>query len=800
MRAPVLVTLTAVLALLSSASARFLDNFQSTPSLSLQIDAAGQTFVSQLLSEAGANAQILGGERDLSVIFESVSLPPGRVTAEVTGGALFISVNTGTVGAGGIVWDGVDGSGNINFNGIQPPVDITAEGYSRGIITNVLSDLPTVFTFTVYSGSATAKSSFSFPVPGGQALIDLNITMSDLVGNADLTQVTAFQVSFSSGNSIDVRLGPIEITPDLFCGDGLVTSGEECDDGNTINNDSCNNQCQIVTTTTTTTTATQAPRTQAGAKALERLEKGAKLTAAVSRATWDILDRIMNLLQQWRTADENAFEVQPELLAEPQHCKAQTRRFATSIEASRIFRHCVELSPGRLTAEHWDLILCNLVAWLEVTGDGVLVQALSSQACLLMESVAVCFEHILQTVASGASVPASVTKALREWQDFFLPAAAQQVLALFIQACEQKALSTHVDSVALAVRHATPDLVTIDYFPVLLHGLAQPSVAVQSSCYSLLMKLHSQRGFSGEQLCEFLPLLPVDKNKDSLAERGSMLVWACFCSYFKSTEQEQRVDATTELSASQNTENLMSLVFRYIPQEYRNDAFDSALHTVFPIWDNFSLDAECMGLLAAHAYSRACLGLPALVRRWWTDAASRQEAQRAEQFTMRVLQSLVAEEELRAVEAFKDSSEDFKIRARKAAKEVAATCTIDNSTLELTVALMPAHPLRNVSVTCGARLGISAALWKKWLLQMTTYISNQNGSILEAVLIWKKNIEKHFEGIEDCTICYAVIHDTNYQLPDKKCKTCRNGFHAACLYKWFKNSGQSSCPLCRNLF
>lgn len=45
---------------------------------------------------------------------------------------------------------------------------------------------------------------------------------------------------------------PNSVDECTYCGDGIVQTGEQCDDGNTNNNDSCNNNCQQLTTTTTT--------------------------------------------------------------------------------------------------------------------------------------------------------------------------------------------------------------------------------------------------------------------------------------------------------------------------------------------------------------------------------------------------------------------------------------------------------------------------------------------------------------------------------------------------------------------
>ena len=32
----------------------------------------------------------------------------------------------------------------------------------------------------------------------------------------------------------------------------------------------------------------------------------------------------------------------------------------------------------------------------------------------------------------------------------------------------------------------------------------------------------------------------------------------------------------------------------------------------------------------------------------------------------------------------------------------------------------------------------------------------QDGSLLDAVLLWKKNVDQVFEGVEECPICYTV--------------------------------------------
>lgn len=52
---------------------------------------------------------------------------------------------------------------------------------------------------------------------------------------------------------------------------------------------------------------------------------------------------------------------------------------------------------------------------------------------------------------------------------------------------------------------------------------------------------------------------------------------------------------------------------------------------------------------------------------------------------------------------------------------------------------------------------------------------------MDSLALWKRNIDKKFEGLEECMICFSVIHGSNLALPKLACKTCKKRFHSACL-------------------
>ncbi|TPP55799.1 E3 ubiquitin-protein ligase listerin [Fasciola gigantica] len=79
-------------------------------------------------------------------------------------------------------------------------------------------------------------------------------------------------------------------------------------------------------------------------------------------------------------------------------------------------------------------------------------------------------------------------------------------------------------------------------------------------------------------------------------------------------------------------------------------------------------------------------------------------------------------------------------------------------------------------------------------------LSRENGSILDGIDLWQKNVRKKFEGVEECAICYSVVHNSNFSLPKMQCHTCHKLFHYACMYRWFTTSRNPVCPLCRHRF
>ncbi|XP_071696870.1 E3 ubiquitin-protein ligase listerin [Rutidosis leptorrhynchoides] len=226
-------------------------------------------------------------------------------------------------------------------------------------------------------------------------------------------------------------------------------------------------------------------------------------------------------------------------------------------------------------------------------------------------------------------------------------------------------------------------------------------------------------------------------------------------------------------------------------------ADNSVLFVVESLWP---VGPDKMASFAGALYGLMLKALPAYVRDWFNDIRDRTSTSAIESFTRTWCSPALITNELSQIKKANLSDENFSVSVSKSANEVVATYTKDETGMDLVVRLPSSYALRPVDVECTRSLGISDVKKRKWLLSMMAFVRNQNGALAEAIRIWKNNFDKEFEGVEECPICYSVIHTANHSLPRLACRTCKHKFHSACLYKWFATSNKSNCPLCQSPF
>ncbi|KAF0933682.1 hypothetical protein E2562_018911 [Oryza meyeriana var. granulata] len=207
-----------------------------------------------------------------------------------------------------------------------------------------------------------------------------------------------------------------------------------------------------------------------------------------------------------------------------------------------------------------------------------------------------------------------------------------------------------------------------------------------------------------------------------------------------------------------------------------------------------------MASLAGGLYGMMIRLLPSYVRTWFTSLRDRSLLNSIESFTRAWCSPPLLLDEFSQVKDSLYADDNFSVTVNRSAYEIVATYKKEETGIDLVIRLPSCYPLRHVDVECTRSLGISEVKCRKWLLSLTAFVRNQNGAIAEAIHTWKSNFDKEFEGVEECPICYSILHTSNHSLPRLACKTCRHKFHGACLYKWFSTSNKSTCPLCQTPF
>uniref|UniRef100_A0A8D3D305 E3 ubiquitin-protein ligase listerin n=1 Tax=Scophthalmus maximus TaxID=52904 RepID=A0A8D3D305_SCOMX len=320
-------------------------------------------------------------------------------------------------------------------------------------------------------------------------------------------------------------------------------------------------------------------------------------------------------------------------------------------------------------------------------------------------------------------------------------------------------------------------------------------MAILSTCEELCESI-----LAGVQVGEFAVVQPLSVEHSCIL--GYLLAWKLLLTFFKSSPSHLRAHYAQYLKRSCSLNKLLLHLFKLMPENpvYPGQGAETRDTKTF-FTENLSLAFLYPSLphLACSVYYSTVQDLPAMVRLWWNSQEKRVCAA-AEKFTIKYVSPVLSAQEISSVHSSTQMFDSMTVKARSAAREVIATYSVDDIFIELVIQLPQNYPLGSITVESGRRVGVAVQQWRNWMLQLSTYLTHQNGSIMEGLALWKNNVDKRFEGIEDCMICFSVIHGSNYSLPKKACRTCKKKFHSACLYKWFTSSNKSTCPLCRETF
>eukprot|EP01094_Clydonella_sp_ATCC50884_P021191 TRINITY_DN4609_c0_g1_i1.p1 TRINITY_DN4609_c0_g1~~TRINITY_DN4609_c0_g1_i1.p1 ORF type:complete len:296 (-),score=79.57 TRINITY_DN4609_c0_g1_i1:156-1043(-) len=281
------------------------------------------------------------------------------------------------------------------------------------------------------------------------------------------------------------------------------------------------------------------------------------------------------------------------------------------------------------------------------------------------------------------------------------------------------------------------------------------------------------------------------------------LAWMLALSIADALGTQKRDILSTYLRDNGHIARLLDEVAAHAPLESSMRPFDSSALSpqgILSVLHQFDvMSDQSFAHLASWLMLKTLEVFPTIARLWW-QSCDRHVHNLVEKFSMRCLSPAIVQRELERVLENRSHDKYSNFDTQVLGNEVTASYEEDEVKLSIVLRLPTCYPLKAIDVGGDKRVGINDALWRRWLLSMATLLLTQDGTILDALLLWKNSLDRHFEGVDVCPICYSLFHPSSKQLPGMACKTCKNKFHSACLYKWFHTSHKSECPLCRSPF
>ena len=287
-----------------------------------------------------------------------------------------------------------------------------------------------------------------------------------------------------------------------------------------------------------------------------------------------------------------------------------------------------------------------------------------------------------------------------------------------------------------------------------------------------------------------------DRDESELAVSGRFVSWLCFLRFAQMVSSKDSFNRQAFISYVGRSNALVAILgdavaFAQLEKGNKKSSTDE----FNPHAETDVLSGE-ISQLAKLVIFRSIEIFPTLTKHWWEMDCPKYSSQNVLAFvessvSMEILKGQLSE--IGKAEAFGDMN----VTGNSASREVTATYVQDDFTLSVIIKLPLSFPFRRAEVDCSKTLGVPESRWKRWALQITMMLNNQGGTLQDALLLWKENVDKEFEGVEPCPICYSVLHVKTHKLPEMECKTCCNRFHTDCLTQWFRNSGKSACVICQ---
>jgi hypothetical protein len=286
--------------------------------------------------------------------------------------------------------------------------------------------------------------------------------------------------------------------------------------------------------------------------------------------------------------------------------------------------------------------------------------------------------------------------------------------------------------------------------------------------------------------------------------RGYLLSWLLVFDHLEHASFKVKNDYVEHIREGEYLPGLLNFSFDFLGHAHNKPADVSKLDITTYEADTEPPKKDLQWLLT-HLYFLCLKHVPSLTKSWFISCKSRATVVTLEPWTEKNISPPVITAALDSVSTWSEQQSEaepdspFTVKVAPRAREITASYTVDDQTMSMRISLPAAFPLANAHIEGLNRVAVNEQKWQSWLRISLGAITIFNGSLIDALTTFKRNVDGALKGQIECAICYSIV-GSDRKLPDKRCSTCKNLFHGGCLFKWFKTSGNASCPLCRNPF
>lgn len=265
--------------------------------------------------------------------------------------------------------------------------------------------------------------------------------------------------------------------------------------------------------------------------------------------------------------------------------------------------------------------------------------------------------------------------------------------------------------------------------------------------------------------------------------QGYLYGWRLLFDHFNGSSHRVQNDYIEQLKEGSYLSGLLKFTFDFLGHSRGEPVNASKFIIQDYIPDTEPIPERDVQWLLIHLYYLTLTHLPILAKSYYLSVQARQTSKAIETWTEKHFSPLVIEYSLKAVAEWIEKSvkdnpeyEKMSVKIGMQSREIHVNYVVDEQIMAIKIVLPEAYPLASAKAVGVNRVAVKEEKWKSWLhncqgvikfsvcviyalpflLDFMLMICFQNGSIIDGLSAWRRNVTGALKGQTECAICYSV--------------------------------------------